>query len=478
VNLKIMPQDEASSLALLAARETNIEVRIQLAATAKRLPAAEALPIVRALAQRDEDAADSRQPLMVWWALEAKGGSHRKEVLQLLTEAAFWERPLVKQHLLERIMRRYAQAGAHEDLLTCAKLLELSPTKEYSAILMRGFEKAFQGRSVAGLPHELITAMARHGVGSVTVGLRRGDRQALAEAPKAIANRETPVEQRRQFIQVLGEVRAREAVPAFLQLATTEKDDSLLQAVFAALQPFDNADIAPITLKRLPNLTAGAGVTALTLLTSRAEYAAALVRAVEEQRVPPKLVPSEFARRLKTFADAPTLVTIERLWPQAGQPTTAQMESEIVRLAGVLNEGHGDPYNGKNLYTTACAACHRLFNNGGDIGPDLTSFNRREANNLLLAILNPSAEIREGYENFNVETRDERASSGFIISQDERQVIVRGSDGQNVIFQRSEIATLQPAGRSLMPEGLLDNLDDQQVRDLFAYLRSSQPLND
>lgn len=471
-------EQRTPSLDELAASEPNIEVRIQLAATAKRLPASEALPIIRALAQRNEDAADSRQLLMVWWALEAKAGSHRTEVLQLLTESALWERPLVKQHLLERLMRRYAQAGTRENLLACAKLLDLSPAKDYSEILMRGFETAFQGRSVAGLPDELITAMARHGVGSVTVGLRRGDRQALAEALKVIASREAPIEQRRQFIQVLGEVRSREAVPVLLQLAANEKDDALLQAVFAALQSFDNASIAPVTLKRLPNLSAGASVTALMLLTSRAEYPAALVRAVEDQRVPPKMVPSEFARRLKTFADAPTLATIERLWPQAGQPTTAQMESEIARLAEVLNEDHGDPYNGKRLYTAACAACHRLFNHGGDIGPDLTSFNRREVDSLLLAIVNPSAEIREGYENFNVETRDERALSGFIISQDEHQVILRGFDGQNVVFQRSEIGTLQPAGRSLMPDGLLDGLDAQQVRDLFAYLRSSQPLND
>lgn len=477
-NLNKMPQDEASSLALLAARETNIEVRVQLAATAKRLSATEAFPIIRALAQHNEDAADSRQPLMVWWALEAKAGSNRAEVLQLLTEAAFWERPLVKQHLLERIMRRYAQAGSHEDLLTCAKLLELSPAKEYSAILMRGFEKAFQGRSVAGLPDALITAMARHGVGSVTVGLRRGDRQALAEALKTVASSESTVEQRRRLIQVLGEVRVSEALPVLMNLAAIEKNDDLLQVVFAALQSFDTADLAPVILKRLPNLAAGARVTALTLLTSRSSYATDLVQAVETQRVPQELVSSEFARRLKTFAGAAMLATIERLWPQSGQPTTAQMEKEIARLADVLSEGHGDPYNGKRLYTAACAACHRLFNHGGDIGPDLTSFNRREANSLLLAIVNPSAEIREGYDNFNVETRDERALSGIIISQDERQVILRGFDGQNVILQRSEIATLQPAGRSLMPEGLLDNLDDQQVRDLFAYLRSSQPLND
>lgn len=375
-------------------------------------------------------------------------------------------------------MQRYAQAGAREDLLACAKLLDRSPAREYSEILMRGFEKAVQGRSVAGLPEELITAMARHGVGSITVGVRRGDGSALAEALKVIANRNSPADQRRQFIQVLGEVRSREAVPVLLRLAESEKDDALLQAVFAALLPFENTHIVATTLSRLPTLTPGASVTALTLLTSRAEYALALVRAVEDQRVPAKLVSAEFARRLKTFADTPMLAAIERLWPQAGQPTTAQMATEITRLAEVLNEGHGDPYNGKRFYTAACASCHRLFNHGGDIGPDLTSFNRSDVDSLLLAMVNPSAEIREGYENFNVETRDERALSGFIVSQDERQVILRGFDGQNVVLPRGEIHTLQPAGRSLMPEGLLDGFDAQQVRDLFAYLRSSQPLNE
>jgi hypothetical protein len=42
-------------------------------------------------------------------------------------------------------------------------------------------------------------------------------------------------------------------------------------------------------------------------------------------------------------------------------------------------------------------------------------------------------------------------------------------------LRQSEIKDLQPIGRSLMPEGLLENLDDTQLRDLFAYLRISQP---
>ena len=471
-------RSDAPHLEALAQSESNLEVRIQLAATAKRLPASAALPIIKALAQRDEDVADLRQPLMLWWALETKAASDRAAVLRLFADAALWDRPLVKQHLLERLMRRYAQAGLREDLLTSAKLLDLSPSKAHSEILMRGFEEAFKGRSVAGLPDELITAMARHGVGSVAVGLRRGDPQAMAEALKVIASREAPAGQRRQYIQVLGEVRAPEAVPVLTELLANENDDALLQATLVALQPFGQPAIAATAIDRLPKLAPGARAAALSLLTGREVSARQLLTAVESGKVAADIVPAEFVRSLKGVAGEAAQPTIDRLWPRAGRPSSAEMAAEIGRLRQALADGHGDPYNGKRLYTTSCASCHRMFNQGGDIGPDLTSFNRRDENNLLLAIVNPSAEVREGYENFSVETRDERSLSGFIVEQDERRVILRGFDGQNVVFPRADIASLQPAGLSLMPEGLTTGLDDQQVRDLFAHLRSSQPLNE
>lgn len=467
----------APQLLAMANSEPNVEARVQLAATAKRLPADVALPLIKTLAQRDDDANDPRQPLMLWWALEAKAGD-RDAVLKLFDDPGFWDRPLVKQTLLERIMRRYADAGSREDLLTCAKLLDRSPSKADSEILMRGFETAFQGRSVAGLPDELITAMARHGVGSVAVGLRRGDPQAFDKALKVIASREAPVEQRRQFIEVLGEIKSEASEPTLLDLAANEKNGSVLQAVFVALQPFDDPAIATTAINRLANLPAGAQPAALTLLTGRAGFAGALIKAVESQQVPADVVPLEFARKMKGMADDSMFKTIDQLWPKAGRPTSADMDREMARLAQAIHEGQGDPYEGKRIFTATCAVCHKLFNQGADIGPDLTSLNRRDESSLLLAIVNPSAEIREGYENFSVETKDDRSLTGFIVEQDERKVIMRGFDGQNVVLQRDNIASLKSAGMSLMPEGLTTSMDDQKIRDLFAYLRSSQPLSE
>jgi len=152
------------------------------------------------------------------------------------------------------------------------------------------------------------------------------------------------------------------------------------------------------------------------------------------------------------------------------------MEKSIHRLAEVVRSGAGDPYHGQTLFNTTCAACHTLFDQGGQVGPDLTTYKRDDLETVLLNVVNPNAEIREGFENYVIETRDDRTLNGFLVESDNRVVVLRGLDGQNLTLDRKDIVEMKAAGVSLMPEGLLDSFNDQQVRDLFAYLRSTQPL--
>ena len=167
---------------------------------------------------------------------------------------------------------------------------------------------------------------------------------------------------------------------------------------------------------------------------------------------------------------------IARVWPQTGSPTSEAMQRQIQHLAAVVRSGKGDPYSGQKLFDATCASCHTLFARGGRVGPDLTSYSRGDLDAMLLNVVNPSAEVREGYESFLIETKDERTLSGFLVERDDRVVVLRGVDGQNITLNRQDIGEMKAAGLSLMPEGLLDNFSEQQVRDLFAYLRSTQPL--
>ena len=96
---------------------------------------------------------------------------------------------------------------------------------------------------------------------------------------------------------------------------------------------------------------------------------------------------------------------------------------------------------------------------------------------MLLHIVNPSAEIREGYENFLLTTKYGRTVVGFLVEQDNQTVVLRGLDGQDISLERKDIKTMNAQGVSLMPAGLLSGYTDDQIRDLMAYLRSTQPLN-
>ena len=96
---------------------------------------------------------------------------------------------------------------------------------------------------------------------------------------------------------------------------------------------------------------------------------------------------------------------------------------------------------------------------------------------MVLNIVNPSAEIREGFENYLVITDEGLAVSGLLVDRDNKVLTLRSAEGQTVTIERESIEESRVLGRSLMPEGLLQSLSDDQVVDLFAYLRSTQPLN-
>jgi len=466
----------AKQLIRLARSETNLEARLQLACTARRLPARECLAMVRNLLQHDEDADDDRQPLLLWWAIESKAERDREAVVAMFDDSPFWNLPLVKQHILERVMRRYAQAGARKDLLSCARLFQLSPGPEESAKLMAGFEAAFKGRSLAGLPDELLAAMARHKVGSVALALRQGQPDALETALKTVGDERADAKQRLEYIEILGEIKQPVCVPALLKALGYAPDDALRKASLTALQAYDDPRIGAQVVALYNSLSNEVRTVAQTVLTSRASWALQWAQAVESGQIKPEAVPANVVRNLRRLKEPRLARLAKKIWGRDGTPTTAEMEKSIQRLAEVVRSGAGDPYHGQTLFDTTCATCHTLFNQGGQVGPDLTTYKRDDLETILLNVVNPNAEIREGFENYVIETRDDRTLNGFLVESDNRVVVLRGLDGQNLTLDRKDIVEMKAAGVSLMPEGLLDSFNDQQVRDLFAYLRSTQPL--
>ena len=76
----------------------------------------------------------------------------------------------------------------------------------------------------------------------------------------------------------------------------------------------------------------------------------------------------------------------------------------------------------------------------------------------------------------HVQTRDGRLLSGFLTDRTDKLLILRGIDSSDAVVEQSQVESTYVSPRSLMPEGLLAGLTDQQIRDFFAYLRIAQPI--
>ncbi len=163
-NGRALGHEIAARLVEMAAREPDVETRCQIAATARRLPTLQALPILTTMANRRDDDADPSIPAFVWWGIEAHAAD-RDRVLSLFVDGALWDHSLRfrDQPIAALLMRRYAAAGSRDDLMACARLLAMAPDRDAAEALVAGFSAAFAGRSIPPLPDELTEGLARVG---------------------------------------------------------------------------------------------------------------------------------------------------------------------------------------------------------------------------------------------------------------------------------------------------------------------------
>ena len=464
------------ALVALAAREANVEARSQLAATAKRLPASAALPVVRALLAHDEDAADPYVPLQLWWAIESKCAGDRAAVVAFFAEAALWQRPLVTQHLGSRVMRRFAAAGTAADWQTCATLLHQAPDAAAKQTLMAGFGQAFEGRALPALPDALVAAIAASGHASLALRVRQHDEAAILEALRVMADPKSPALERLRLTTIFGEAPDARAIPVLATLVN-DRNAPVRQAAIAAASAYDDPALTRALILGYNTFSPDQKDTAQSVLASRASTASALLDAVESGQIAPRSVRAEIVDQLRLLSDPKLAARLDSLLGPVTTPGAGDAAKEIARVIGVITSGAGgSPYRGRKLFNQTCAGCHTFHAKGGEIGPDLTPFKRDDLPSLVLAIVNPSAEIREGYETFVLTTKAGAVRVGFLAAQDPERVTLRDMTGVNATVERSAIASLKPLGRSLMPEGLLAGRSDAELRDLFAYLRITQPL--
>jgi putative membrane-bound dehydrogenase-like protein len=496
-------------LRVLAAHEPEVRVRGQLACSAKRLPAADALPLIECLALRTEDAKDPYIPLLLWWAVERHALPARERIVEFFSSRRAWDAPLIREAIQERLLRRYAAEGTPDGFRACVRLLASAPSAAEHGRLIAALELGLQDHSAprerkamgsllapfaaaewkpaettsrsekipAVLRDYLLARWKDDTTDPILIRLliRLGHRPAQERAIALALDRNTPAAMRLAMLRTAGEVATSECVKPLLKLlsAAGESEELRLTAM-TALQRFEDPRISEALLRGYDKMNARLRSRARALLFGRKAWALAFLQGIERGTYPAAEVAVEELRPLTLFQDKQLDEMVRKHWGNVQPGTSEEKLAEVRRLTNDLRAGAGDARPGRELFRKHCAVCHRLFGEGETIGPDLTHANRKDRDYLLVSIVDPSALIRKEHVSYVVQTTDGRILTGLMVAQTPGSITLVGAKNERTTLAREKIESIQESPVSLMPENLLRQLKPQEVRDLFAYLQSEE----
>jgi putative heme-binding domain-containing protein len=298
-----------------------------------------------------------------------------------------------------------------------------------------------------------------------------GDRRGTRRLSAVVGDPSLPTARRSLALEALVDVRADEA--AGLARESLGEPGLALAAIRGLLVAGSDGD-AHRLLEALPDLAPAARDAALSALASRASWGSALVESIERGDLPPDTLTPLLVRQLGGLGQEALRTRIAPLVAPRGTagPAVPTAASPIDGWKARLTPEHlaaADPNTGRDVWQRHCAACHRLHGEGGTLGPDLTGSGRRDLDYLLSNIVTPSATVSPDHAMKQVVLDDGRVLSGIIARRSPELILLRTPTGEETV-PMEDVEEVVNGGVSLMPEGILDRLDDTEARALMRFL--------
>ena len=181
---------------------------------------------------------------------------------------------------------------------------------------------------------------------------------------------------------------------------------------------------------------------------------------------------ARFDSALSRITDPALSCFFERFLPPEQRVKTLGMNFDAKKLLAAP----GDAKRGGELVSmtgklAACLACHIVHGTGRDFGPDLSKVGGRLSREQILESLHmPSKVIAKGFEPWVVTLTDGSAQTGFMLKASDAEITLKLPTGQPMTMARDQIKSQQPQPVSLMPEGQLQSLTEQEAADVITYL--------
>ncbi len=457
------------ALVALAGKETTAPVRLALTSALQRVPVSSCAALATPLLRHPEDAADHNLPQMLWYGIEPLG-DHDPAALAALAKVA--EVPLVRRCIARRLTESKDHATLLEPLLADAA----GASAAVQADVLEGMAIALQGQRKATPPKgwgAAATVFAASQDAAVrgafrTLGAIFADPAALLAMRKTVLDPQAEKPARREALRSLIEARTDGLRALCAQLLT---EPALLATAAGGLALEADATLVDLILKHYPSAAPEDRAGLVSTLISRATWAARLLQAVTDGRVPLQDLTAFHARQIRSYQDPALTKMVAEVWGDVRE-SPAEKVARIAQWKGQLTKpviDQADRAKGRLLYQSLCATCHVLNGEGGRIGPELTGSNRDNLDYLLQNIGDPGSVVAKDYQLTTLTMKDARVLAGFIRSKNDRTLTLQ-TLAEAITVPLSDIDKTEIAPISLMPEGLLESLNANDLRDLIGYL--------
>lgn len=463
----LQSSDTLNAFVRMAKEDQSGLVRLALASGLQRLPLEQRAALGKALAAREEDANDHNLPFMVWYGVSSLVETD-PDALIGIAESTNW------RQLIRWISRSFS-GGIDENPEPVERLLSAAEgfAPELQTSVLEGLSDGLQGWAKAPKPQAWESFVASFEPGQNEEKIRElsvlfGDGRALNEIKSLVRNREADHAMRKSALETLIEAKPDD----LREICSSLLSDRLVNAVAVkGLVLFDDPKLGQSLAKQYRRFYPKHRAAVIGVLISRPAWAEALLREIQSGGIPRTDLSAFQARQIGAFEDEVLSSLLAEVWGEVRESSEEKAKLIETWTAKLTPEvlGEGDLSLGRQLYAGLCGACHLMYGEGGKIGPDLTGSGRSDLSYLLENIFDPSAVVSSEYQMSTLTLKDGRVLTGVVSAENEKTLTLRQAT-DDITLEKIVFETRETSPISMMPEGLLLALGEDQVRDLISYL--------